>query len=231
MEWFSYPIFSMLPPITTFSLSLPSIPHSNSEDEDGNILNIPNDRLFDFTDLTLVCNWSAGKVLNVLQFCHNLRNLTLDLNGAYFVIASNDLRVQAKVRVDDQATLLPNLRRLTIRRVVPQALEYVRYFRTPLLEVLEVELAETVRFSHWFYRPDFGVDLLADFLRRSQCEGALNYVGLYHIRLKGVRSFQRRVHFIQPPHFNLKFVGSGSWSWSISRTPPKHALAECGTNA
>jgi hypothetical protein len=67
------------------------------------------------------------------------------------------------------------------------------------------------------------MDLLADFLRRSQCEGALNDVWLRHMGLKEVRNLQRQVPFMKPPHFGLKFVGSGSWSWSLSRNTPERA--------
>ncbi|KAJ3523660.1 hypothetical protein NMY22_g11342 [Coprinellus aureogranulatus] len=222
MTSLTYPIFHRLPPaLTSLTLHLPSIPHDN-EVAGYVALNIPEDKLSNVTNLTLTCDWYASKTLKVLEACNRVEQLTLDLNESFFArpTSSNG----ASAGKNDKARLLPSLKVLRIRKLDPQALEYLRYFRSPFLEELDLEFTE-VGLYYQLHEPPFAMEVVVEFLLRSQCAQTLSRIWLRHAPLRDVRHLHRthRLSFMNPPRFSVERNGGGidgdlSDTWMISRS-------------
>lgn len=212
----TYPIFRRLPPaVTSLSLLLPSFDHE-VESAEFMALNIPPDRLHNLTELTLTCDWHAGIVLRALESCRNVERLTLGLNKATFLRDPDD---GLSIEMDNNATLLPAVRKLQIRQLDPQALEYLRYFRTPLLEELDLEFT-TTGLHRRLHQPPFSMEVVIELLQRSQCTVTLSRVWLRHAPFRDVRHIQSRLPFMSIPRFFAERQGDHGASgdvWMISR--------------
>jgi hypothetical protein len=208
----TYPIFVLLPPITSLSLRLPSIAHDN-EAAEWVALNIPESILGNLTDMALVCDWLPRKILKMLEGCRNVERLTLDLNGSTFLGGGGC------AGFDEKATLLPKVRQLRIRHLDPQALEYLRYFGTPLLEELDLDFTKT-GVHEKFRRPSFlSMEAVVSLFQRSQCADTLSAVHLRHASPMDVQRLQIRLPFMNKPYFyaNRRRDSPGSDSWTLSR--------------
>ncbi|TEB27840.1 hypothetical protein FA13DRAFT_839262 [Coprinellus micaceus] len=209
----TYPIFVLLPPITSLSLHLPSIHHEN-EAAEWVALNIPENILENLTDMTLVCDWLPRKVLKVLEGCRSVERLTLDLNGSTFVGDGGC------AGFDDKATLLPRVRQLRIRQLVPQALEYLRYFRTPLLEELDLGFMNVGQQGKFQTASFLSMEAVISLFQRSRCADTLSVVRLRHAFPMDAQRLQIRLPFMSKPHFSVNRCGNtsrGSNSWTLSR--------------
>ncbi|TEB28459.1 hypothetical protein FA13DRAFT_1711766 [Coprinellus micaceus] len=179
-------LFAHLPAITSLYLHLPEY-----EGDDTDLaLDIPERLLVQLKDFALICDWGADKILPVLKSCSNLETFTLDVNHADFVLDPDD---PWQTRKDDQAALLPKVRKLNLLRFPPDAAAYLQFFRTYSLE--EMELHFNGEGIHW--NTTWGIafsSYFERFIQRSQGKGSSS--GLRRLTLSSLEITAKEMHRI-----------------------------------
>ncbi|KAJ3548177.1 hypothetical protein NMY22_g1361 [Coprinellus aureogranulatus] len=125
-------IFKHLPPVQSFTLDIP--PYEGNAD--GLTLNMPEPFLIRLKTFDLKCDFDPTKILNALQFCRNLEHFAFDMAlGTFDILPDDEWQTKWK---DSDAALLPKLKTLCLRNIGPKGMEYMRWFRSPDIEKLDI---------------------------------------------------------------------------------------------
>ncbi|KAJ3502738.1 hypothetical protein NMY22_g18488 [Coprinellus aureogranulatus] len=176
-----YPLLETLPQsITSFNLHIPMLDENEGAEEDSPyIFKIPNSLLNRLTRLTFSCSMNSSTILRILASCTRVESLCLDLNWNGW--SSPD---EGGLRLDADANSLPALRHLRIvdGSFDTGAIEYLRAFRSPLLQTLELSSTE---FGNDIDGSSFA-SYVESFLDRSQCQSTLTHLRIHRAPIDGL---------------------------------------------
>jgi hypothetical protein len=109
-------------------------------------------------------------ILEALQMCHNLEDLTLDFQNWRLPYRN----APSLERVSRDGLLLPKLRALRIRNALYQFVDIIQFFKTPALAELDISLAnEDLEFIHLREPPKNFPTIIRTLLDRSRCDKSL----------------------------------------------------------
>ncbi|KAJ3523663.1 hypothetical protein NMY22_g11341 [Coprinellus aureogranulatus] len=173
-----YPILQNLPiTITRLNLSIAELDGFEGLDEDTLYrLKFPEPFLNRLTHFTFACALKSSTIINILASCRHVQALCLDLE---FVPWSEP--DETKLKLDDEAHVLPDLRHLRIMNCHLDATQYLRALVAPRLQTLAISTG-FVFGKKEFENPGSCIACIGNFLDRSQC-----HLTLSHFRLDGVQ--------------------------------------------
>ncbi|KAF6748529.1 hypothetical protein DFP72DRAFT_1145715 [Ephemerocybe angulata] len=135
------PHFAHLPFVESLKVHLSSDLNEFGEDEEYDVsrldLGIPRSLIEHLTDLTIHCTWSVPHLLKLLQYCTNVKTLTIDMQ--HFGRAQWDLETIPFVQQYLASPLvLPNLLTLRIRK--SRNVDLLQVLKAPQLVSLDIEM-------------------------------------------------------------------------------------------
>ncbi|RXW25409.1 hypothetical protein EST38_g445 [Candolleomyces aberdarensis] len=169
-------LFRHIPPVTSFLLNLPdreSLAEDPSELDEALLhLGSLEHVLTNLTTFTLLCNWDGTMILEVLQMCHNLEDLTLDFQD--WVLPYRD--APSLVQASQDGLLLPKLRILRLCHAHADVVDIIQFFKTPTLAELDISFADTEDASNFIHmrqaQRNFPT-IIRSLVNRSRCEKSL----------------------------------------------------------
>ncbi|RXW25431.1 hypothetical protein EST38_g435 [Candolleomyces aberdarensis] len=137
---------------------------------DGLHLHIPEIVLTNLTTFTFSCDWDGTMMLQILQSCTNVENLTLDFRGSSVAFQDAPLLREAGL-------LLPKVRILHLDQIISGAVSSIQALRTPSLVELRIsfvtDVIHPVAFTNRAYVSDNFASSVLSFVRASGCQGSL----------------------------------------------------------
>ncbi|KAJ3534339.1 hypothetical protein NMY22_g6973 [Coprinellus aureogranulatus] len=173
-----YPILQNLPiTVTRLNLSIAELDGFEGLDEDTLYrLKFPEPFLDRLTHFTFACALKSSTIIGILASCRRVQALCLDLE---FVPWSEP--DETKLKLDDEAHVLPDLRHLRIVNCHLDATQYLRALAAPRLQTLAISTG-FVFGKKEFENPGSCIGCIGNFLDRSQC-----HLTLSHFRLDGAQ--------------------------------------------
>lgn len=144
----SHSSFDSLPPVTNLQLYLPLQKDAFEGEWEGfdecdeAELNIPRAILEGLKTFTYSCNWTLRHTTGPLAHCHNLETLVLNFDD-HSSQCIDPLPTTSPLidRLSIYGITLPKLRTLRVKKCKWQdTIEYLKFFRAPGLEALDIEL-------------------------------------------------------------------------------------------
>ncbi|KAF6760704.1 hypothetical protein DFP72DRAFT_1165863 [Ephemerocybe angulata] len=159
-------IFSLIPPVKSFNLCLPSEDYIWDSDPARKVpIGIPAAVLFGLTTFIFSCDWDGAHILDMLQHCANLEDLIVEYNSPTVI---EDEEGQ---RFSPGSINLPNLRSLELR--YPLQVELLDYIVTPRLVTLSIEWVPNLL--------DESISTIKTFIERSEIKRTLSSFRLHKV--------------------------------------------------
>ncbi|KAJ3547483.1 hypothetical protein NMY22_g1631 [Coprinellus aureogranulatus] len=165
-----HPLIPFATALKQFSLLLPDFSFTSWSEErpsmDSVDFGLPPNLLNNLTEIEIKCNWPANHIFNMLQHCHNLETLYLDLYNGYFGDwnRSNPLML----RLAREGICFPKLRSLCLYEFPLDGHEDLRLIQLPC--IVDVTIVTIDRYLDDEDEDDMTIDdicgsSIANFLR------------------------------------------------------------------
>ncbi|KAJ2926633.1 hypothetical protein H1R20_g10463, partial [Candolleomyces eurysporus] len=189
-EWREYfqpgeNIFVNVPPVTSFSLHLPSrdsaFPDFDEEDQAVESLRIPESLLTRLKTFELGCDWDGSLILSILNSCTNVEVLTLDSQMTCLDYLETELYRQA----NEVGIALPNVRTLRLRHLHPGSADFLPLIKTPSLVELDISFKtyekDPTAFMYRYSSDNSFSGFFLDFLDKSRIPEGLRRLRIHSV--------------------------------------------------